>query len=318
MKNWAEITGDSFPPTDYWSVSKEPYRKRYGVSYEKEFTSSGMNGVPTDDDVTYTILGLLIAEEYTPEFTTENVGEAWVKYLPYACTAEDIALKNLKAGIPAHKAAEIDNPYCQWIGADIRSDPWGYMAPGLPEKAAEMAYKDAYISHRRNGIYGAMFFSAAIAAAFEVDNAIDAIKIGLTEIPRDCMLANDIRWALEARKDIKNYADAVEAVKQRFGTQSSVHTNNNACLTIFGLSIGGDDFTKVISETVAMGYDNDCTAATAGSIAGVILGKKGIPEKWYKKFNNTVYTYINNHKVFKIDDLAERFAAQAEKVHLSR
>lgn len=315
MKDWAEYTGDSFPPIDYWSKSRNPYNKRYDFSYGKEYTSSGINGVPVDDDITYTILGLLIAEEYTPEFTIENVGEAWVKYLPCACTAEKVALENLKAGIPAHKAAEVNNPYCQWIGADIRADPWGYIAPGLPEKAAEMAYRDAFLSHRRNGIYGEMFFSAAIAAAFEVDNAIDALKIGLTEIPRDCMLANDVRWALEARKDIKNHVDARDAVKQRFGAQSIVHTNNNACLTIFGLSIGGDDFTKVISETVAMGYDNDCTAATAGSIAGVILGRKGIPYKWYKNFNNIVYTYINNHKSFEIDDLTERFAVQAEKVH---
>lgn len=315
MKEWAETIGDSFPPVNYWSKSKDPYRKRYGVSYGKDYTLSCMNGVPVDDDVTYTILGLLIAEEFSSEFTIENVGEAWVKYLPCACTAEKVALENLKAGIPPHKAAEVNNPYCQWIGASIRADPWGYMAPGLPEKAAEMAYKDAYISHRRNGIYGEMFFSAAIAAAFEVDNAIDALKIGLTEIPQDCMLANDVRWALEACKDIRNYKDARDAVQQRFGTQSPVHTNNNACLTIFGLSIGGDDFTKVISETVAMGYDNDCTAATAGSIAGVILGRKGIPDKWYKNFNNIVYTYINGHKIFKIDDLADRFAEQAEKVH---
>jgi ADP-ribosylglycohydrolase len=315
MKSWAEYNGDDFPPTDYWSHSKDPSEKRYGVSYGSEYTRYGMDGVPVDDDITYTILGLLIAEDYTPEFTIEQIGEAWVKYLPCACTAEDIALRNLKAGISPYKAGETNNPYCQWIGADIRADSWGYMAPGLPQKAAEMAYKDAYISHRRNGIYGEMFFSAAIAAAFEVDNALDAIKIGLTEVPEDCMLANDVRWALETCKEIKNHMDAKNAVMQRFEGQSPIHTNVNACLTIFGLNIGGDDFTKVISETVAMGYDNDCTAATAGSIIGTILGSKGIPVRWYEKFNNKVYSYINGHRLFKIDDLAERFALQAETVH---
>ena len=49
-----------------------------------------------------------------------------------------------------------------------------------------MAYRDAYISHRKNGIYGEIFFSAAITAAFTVDNPLDALKIGLSEIPKDC------------------------------------------------------------------------------------------------------------------------------------
>jgi len=70
-----------------------------------------------------------------------------------------------------------------------------------------------------------------------------------------------------------------------------VHISLNACLSTFGLLIGGTDVTKVISETVAMGDDNDCTAATACSIVGAIVGTKGIPEHWYKNFNGKVHSY---------------------------
>lgn len=315
MEEWAELTGDSFPPADYWTKAKYPNQLRYTKSPGKAYTRDGMDGVPVDDDITYTILGLLIAEEYGIDFTTDDVGKAWMKYLPLACTAEEVALKNLKAGIPAMEAADINNPYCQWIGADIRSDPWAYIAPAYPEKAAELAYRDAYLSHRRNGIYGEMFFSAVQSAAFAADNAVDAIKIGLSEIPKECALYKDVAWALEEGKNIKNYKDAREAVDERFEGMSSVHTNNNACLTVFGLMIGGLDVTKVISETVAMGLDNDCTAATAGSIVGAIVGKKQVPEKWYKNFNNKVYTYLNNAEVFKIDNLIERFARLARKIY---
>lgn len=184
-----------------------------------------------------------------------------------------------------------------------------------PEKAAELAYRDAYVSHRRNGIYGEMFFSAAQSAAFAVDHPVEAIRIGLTEIPGECSLYQDVQWALNAGKDIKNYKQAREAVNEHFKGMSGVHTNNNACLTIFGLMIGGTDMTRVISETVAMGLDNDCTAATAGSIVGAIVGKKGIPAHWYKNFNNTVHSYLINAEVFKFDDLLRRYARQAEIIH---
>ncbi|NLO81525.1 MAG: ADP-ribosylglycohydrolase family protein [Clostridiales bacterium] len=312
MQKWSEFIDDQFPPIDYWSQVKDPSGVRYGKSLNQDYTRDKMDGVPVDDDITYTLLALLIVEDYGKDFTTDDVAKAWIKYLPMACTAEDIALRNIKAGINAYEAADIGNPYCQWIGADIRSDGWAYLAPGYPEKAAEMAYRDAYLSHRRNGIYGEMFFSAAQAAAFEVDNSIDALKIGLTEIPENCLLAREIRWALEEGKNIKDYRDARQAVDDRFKGMSSVHTINNACLTIFGLIIGENDVTKVISQTVAMGLDNDCTTATAGSIVGAIVGKKGIPEHWYKPFNNKIYTYMNNAEKFTIDDVIDRFARQAE------
>lgn len=313
MSKWAEYIGDAFPFVDYLSKVKDPTLLRYWAPCSI-FSKSGMDSVPPDDDIMYTLLGLLIVEEYGLNFTTDDIGKAWLKYLPVACTAEEIALENLRNGISPRNAAEIDNPYCQLIGATIRSDPFAYIAAGYPEKAAELAYKDAYISHRRNGIYGEMFFAATQSAAFAVDNAIDAIKIGLTEIPKQCALYKDITWALETGKKIKNYKEARYAVDERFPSMSTVHTNNNACLTIFGLMIGGNDVTKVISETVAMGLDNDCTAATAGSIVGAIVGKKGVPAHWYKNFNNKVKSYLINQPLFYIDDLVNRFVKQAEKI----
>lgn len=316
MEEWAAYIKDTFPPVDYWSSISNPVSKRYNKSFCYEYTRDKMNGVAVDDDIMFTLLGLLISEEKGLNFSTEDVGEVWNKYMRYACTAEEVALKNIAEGVPAIEAADINNPYCQWIGADIRSDTWAYIAPGYPEKAAEMAYYDAYLSHRRNGIYGEMFFSATQSAAFTTNNAIDAIKIGMTEIPKECSLYKDIEWALSIGKNITNYKEARSAVNEKFNGMNAVHTNNNACLTIFGLMIGGNDVTKVISETVAMGLDNDCTAATAGSIVGAIVGKNGIPTHWHRNFNNKIHSFLKNIDEFEIDDVVNRFTAQAQKVFL--
>ena len=94
-----------------------------------------------------------------------------------------------------------------------------------------------------------------------------------------------------------------------------IHTINNAVLTVWGLTIGGDDFTKVIGETVAMGLDNDCTAATAGSIFGAAYGKDAIPKRWYNDFNNKARSYIIGIDSFAIDDMIDRFTAQAQRAH---
>ena len=314
MESWAKWIGDAFPNTDYWSSITNPDALRYGKSACHAYTREGMDGVPVDDDITYTLLGLLIAEGHGLGFTTKQVGEAWLKYLPYACTAEDVALKNLKRGVPAEECADIDNPYAQWIGADIRSDPFGYLAPGLPEAAAEMGYRDAYLSHRRNGIYGEMFFSAAIAAAFAYNDPLDALNAALNEIPNGCALYGDIVWALETGGSIKDYRHARSAVDEKFAGMSGVHTNNNAALAVFGLTLGRGDFDAAIGQTVAMGLDNDCTGATVGSLFGASYGIGAIPEKWYDKFNNRVHTYMTGREEFAIDDVLKRFEVLARSM----
>jgi len=314
MEEWAQYLGDEYPLVDYWSVAEQPHNRKYQTSLREDFTPAKMDGVPTDDDLNYTLLGLMILEEYGLDFTTDDLGEAWIKYLPFAFTAEGIALANLRAGIPPMQAAEVDNCFLNWIGADIRSDPWGYAAPGWPQKAAEFAYRDAYVSHRRNGIYAAMFFSAAISAAFAVNDPVEALQIGLEEIPADCLLAREVRWALEVAPSIANYRDAAAAIEERYPQMGGAHAINNTVLTVWGLTVGGDDYTKVIGETVAMGKDNDCTAATAGSIWGAVYGKSAIPKHWYKNFNNKVHTFLYHQSTFAIDDVIDRFVVQAEKV----
>ena len=314
MAAWAGEIGDAFPPIDYWSEINDRHQLRYGKSRRDAYTRGRMDSVPVDDDVTYTLLGLLILEDHGPDFSVADVGAAWLKYLPMACTAEAVALANLRKGIPAAEVGATGNPYCEWIGADIRADPWGYLAPGWPEMAAELAWRDAFISHRRNGIYGEMFFAAAISAAFAVDDPIEAMEIGLTEIPAECATAKAVRWALDTATDITDYKVARETVERQFAGMSGVHTINNACLAIWGLTIGCRDFTKVISETVAMGLDNDCTAATAGSLCGTIVGAAGIPQHWTSAFNNKVLTYMNDQPEFAIDDVVKRFTTQAQRV----
>ena len=178
-----------------------------------------------------------------------------------------------------------------------------------------MAYRDAYLSHRRQGIYGEMYFAAVIAAAFETDDPVAALQIGLTEIPRQCALAEAITWALHIAPEIRDYQQARAAVERRFAGMAPVHTINNACLTIWGITIGGTDVTRVLGETVAMGMDNDCTAATAGSIVGAVVGKDGVPAHWHENFNDTIHSYLINHARFSIRDLLERFERQAQQLY---
>ena len=315
MERWAAYLGDAFPPVDYWSEAQRPFERQYETSPRDSFTRSKMDGVPADDGLIYTQLGLLILEEYGLDFSVDDLGAAWVKHLPFSYATA--VLDNLQTGVPAAEAGELDNPAKFWIGADIRADPWAYAAPGYPELAAELSWRCAFVSSRRNGIYGGMYVSAVISAAFALGDTQAALEAGLSEIPVDCVLAREVRWALDAADGINDNRAARAAADARYAGMHPLHTINNVALTIWGLIIGGDDFTKVIGETVAMGLDNDCTAATAGSIFGAAYGKDAVPARWTRNFNNKAHSYINGIESFAIDDMLDRFTAQALGVHAS-
>ena len=129
------------------------------------------------------------------------------------------------------------------------------------------------------------------------------------------MLARELRWALAIADDVQDYRAARAAADERYAGMHPVHTINNAALTVWGLAIGGDDFSKVIGQTVAMGLDNDCTAATAGSIFGAAYGKDAIPEHWTRNFNNKAHSFIIGQPEFALDGMVDRFTALAKQVH---
>ena len=148
----------------------------------KDWFRGGFDRMVRDDDMDYPLIALHLLEEYGPDFTTQHVGRGWQLKLPYLMvyTAERVAYRNLVNGLRAPETATYINPYREWIGAQIRADLWGWVCPGRPEQAAELAYRDAALSHTKNGIYGEMYFAAAIAASFAVDTVEEALLAGLT------------------------------------------------------------------------------------------------------------------------------------------
>lgn len=312
IEAWAKKLGQPYPLAQYWKDYPGFPRTHYSEPLDNFIQP--IDHLGPDDDLIYTALGILVLEEKGIDFTAEDVGEMWLKYLPMACTAERVALENLRKGLKPPQTALVGNPYFEWIGADIRSDPWGYAAPGLPEKAAEFAYIDASVSHVRNGIYGEMFFSAAIATAFVESDVKKVLQIAATEIPAKSRMAETVEESIRWCEEDGDWDKTWHRCMENYAGMHGVHTLNNACLTIMGLLYGEGDFEKTISLSVMGGLDTDCTAATAGSIMGAIYGAGGLPEKWIGCFNDRLTTYLNGNAEFSISDLARRSCAIAKTV----
>jgi ADP-ribosylglycohydrolase len=315
MEQYAAELGIAFPLTDYWPATPTPNVIRYLEEAMPNYLKGNITRVPCDDDIGYVLLSLFILEESPKglDFTTEDVANSWLKYITVCFTAEEVALQNLKKGISWERSAEIDNSFDEWIGADIRCDGYAYINPGDPETAADMAERDAWISHRDNGVYGSRYFAAVIADAFTSNNIKQSLVRGLDFIPKNCELADGLQWAFSLWNSVGDYKNAIQLVDERYPDMPFVHTINNACLTVFALALGREDISKVIANAVAMAHDCDCTAATAGSIAGAAYGLKRLDSKWYKCFNNRVGNYFNGEKEYAISDILARFEKLAKQ-----
>lgn len=159
--------------------------------------------VPSDDDTRYTVLNLQVLRLYNITWDTWDLGSIWLWSLPFRllCTAERTAYLNFAClddnymgGKPANhkeivrKSATYMNPYREWIGAQIRADMWGYAFAGNPREAAKIAFKDAALTHVKNGIYGEMYIAALIAASFGEKEVSTMVNRALAEIPQQTRL----------------------------------------------------------------------------------------------------------------------------------
>ena len=272
-----------------------------------------INGVPRDDDIDYCVLALEILETYGADVTTADFGQAWLELLPYwrVYTAERAAYRNLVLGLPTNQAALVRNPYREWIGAQIRADVLGYVHPGRPEAAAALAFRDAALSHVKNGIYGEIWAAATIAAAFSLDDPLKAVRAGMDQIPAKsrlhAALTNTLAWS-EKNAD---WQDAWELVDEAYGHYNFVHTINNACFVVLGLAYGRGDFAATVGIAVECGEDTDCNGATAGSILGATKGAEVVPAAWTESFHDRVETIVSGIGTLRLSDLIARTAALA-------
>ncbi len=303
-----------FPLNSYFrSDAPEAVVQKHGVHIAASCVDK-VDCMPEDDDTNYTVLALKLLREHGPDFTTLDVANAWLANLPilHTCTAERVAYRNLALLVPPPESARRRNPYREWIGAQIRADAYGYVVPGDPEQAAKMAWRDACVSHVKNGIYGAMWVAAMTAAAAVESSPETVIRAGLGQIPVRSRLSEAITDVLAWRDEGIDAEQAIARVHERWDEHNPhhwCHTISNAQIVALGLLWGEANFARSICLAVQACFDTDCNGATVGSIVGMMLGTKRLPEEWIAPLNDTLITGVADYSEVRISDLArETFA----------
>ena len=303
---------------------------------------TGGNPLP-NDDLDLQLVWLIALEEKGIDIDAATLGEYWLSYITPHWAEYGNAKVNMKAGLLPPLSGMENNPYKDSCGAFIRSEIWSCISPGCPEVAVKYACEDAKVDHGNGeGLYAEIFCAALESAAFLVKDTIKLIEIGLSYIPDDCGIARVIKLVvdafhagkpyLEVRDDIFNkyrahfmqYAGISREDREKGFADGPVGWDApaNIGFIIIGLLYGEGDFEKSLCIAVNCGEDTDCTAATIGSIYGIIHGFDAIPQKWIDPIGRGIATMCLNLGELQgllpvnIDALTDRVERVAKQVVL--
>lgn len=323
IRTYLQAVGEREYPIRAYAPPRSPAEETTGQLCCPRSTRARIECMETDDDIRYTLLGTRMIEDHGLGFGSWDVARAWMNSLPYmsVCTAETQAFRNLVERYDFHLGSDwakhepdVDwhwvrtrqNPYREWVGAAIRADAFGYACPGNPALAAELAWRDARISHTGNGVYGSMFVGAMVARAFVEPDPRQVVAGGLSHIPPRSRLVRAVLPLLDTCSPGLSDDEALDLFDRAIGDMDPVHAIPHAVIVAGSLLVGVGDVARTLGLSVMAGRDTDCNGATVGSIVGAMLGAAAVPPGLAQPLNDRIETGLIGPEHVSIAAMAAR------------
>lgn len=244
------------------------------------------------DDI-YTDLNFVgVFEKYGLDVPMDTIAHHWASTPYHLAHANQASRYNILNGImPPNSGNWRNNPHADDLDFQIEADFIGLMAPGMVNKATEVADRTGHIMNSGDGWYGGVFVSSLYSLAFITEDVNYLVEESLKTIPggtefHDC-IADVIKWHAQHPGDWqatwfeleKKWNRDVGCPKGVF-LSFNIDAKINSAYVAIALLYGGADFTKSIDIAARCGQDADCNPATVGGVLGVMLGYSRIPAFW--------------------------------------
>jgi hypothetical protein len=274
--------------------------------------------VGPDDDINYTILGMLNLEENGKDFTWLQLSKLWIKRVALGFTWGPERNILVRCGLQhwsEQGGAPTPPDFREWVrvwnisdelcGALIRADAYGYACPGHPALAAELAWRDSSFTHRKTGVYGTMFVAAAIAAAFVTRDPLEVFAIALKYVPRRSRFHHIVEDSLNEVAQASDWLDGYYRVHGKYKEYAHCHVYQE-CGTLINTLRFAESIDDGFCKQVSQGNDTDSFGATAGSILGAYFGPGHLDNRWLKPFHDDIRTGVNFFHERSLSALARR------------
>lgn len=258
-----------------------------------------------NDDITYELAFLDAFSRSGYEVTSKEIALSWSGLVPCGWSAEEIALRNIKSGILPPESGIFHNPFCEWIGAQMKGGICGMAAPGDAHLAAKLAWADGEVAHANNGILGEVFNAVLTALAFTEPDVRTLLRRTIDLIPADSEYHSVVSFAWDCCERYEDWHQALADCEERYKKYNWIHAYPNACCEVIALYYGNGDYEETLHIVTMCGVDVDCNAGMIMPIPAIQKGMCIIPEKLDHPAFRELVTYMRGTEKLTLDELVD-------------
>lgn len=296
------------------------------------------------DDVYMDLTFVDVFEKYGLDADSRTFADEFVKHDYPLWFANQRARVNIRHGIyPPLSGHWKYGPYSDDIDFQIEADFAGIMAPGMPQRAAEICDTTGHLMNYGEGWYGGVFVASMYSLAIVEDNIRDIVTGALAMIPKQSPFYKIIRATVELYDEYPDdWRYAWLRIQQQFGHTAScpnstfsafnIDAKMNAAWIAMGLLYGEGDFEKTMMVSTFCGDDSDCNPGNAAGVLGAFKGYSNIEQKWlagitpvedisfpYFEYTlNDIYQVSFNHALQVIEDEGGTVAENAVTIKVQQ
>jgi ADP-ribosylglycohydrolase. len=302
--------------------------KAQGRTFEDsiKWKPGDVKGSIGQDDIYVQLTFLMTMDRFGMDAPAKKFQELFAKAGYHLWHANVQARKNYFDSIfPPKSGAPEYNLHADDIDFQIEADYIGFMCPGMPQTANQIADKIGHIMNYGDGVYGGVFVAALYAEAYFENDMAKLIDKALLSIPAESDYAKIVKDVILLHKQYPtDWHAAWNELEGKWGhvqicgsgTTFNIDAKLNGAYIVMGLLYGEGDPAKTMEISTRCGQDSDCNPSNAMAVLGVVKGMKGLPAEYQSAvsavgdslFVHTDYSF--NKAVDKTLEYAKKLAIQ--------
>lgn len=263
--------------------------KAQGRTFEDsiKWTPKDVVGSMWQDDIYVQLTLMETMDKYGMDTPAKKFQELFAKAGYMLWHANVQARKNYFDSIfPPQSGAPEFNLHADDIDFQIEADYIGFMSPGMPKNANEMADKIGHIMNYGEGVYGGVFVAALYAEAYLQDDIAKIVDKALLSLPTESDYTKIIKDVIILHKQYPaDWRKAWQELENKWGKVNiceagrtfNIDAKLNGAYIVMGLLYGEGDVDKTMEISTRCGQDSDCNPSNAVAVLGIIKGLSGFP-----------------------------------------
>ena len=294
--------------------SQEEIARRWGRV--NDFLTDDQTG---SDDTEYALFNSRLLFKHGTRMTAATVADEWKKEIVKASNtykgagfSEMMVVRNLKAGLLPPLSGQHLHAWSD--GLAMRVAPFGIVAAGRPDLAADLAETNGLVSNSGEGIFAGQAVAAAVAVAMRGSSVSAIVDAARKVIPPDSWTARGIDRAVAIASDCPDVWNALTPLYEQVVVKSYFWSDiaPEAVALAFGIVVASrGNFRDAVLGGVNVGRDTDTIAAIAGAITGAQEGIDAVPTAWIRRVSVSRGVCLEVVRGMDVMETADRLAILA-------